>query len=295
MPWVTRGSRRYYVRNTRVGNRVETRYMGGGVLGLLCAKHDAISREIRQVRRAEARNEAEALMFDDREAAELLDCLGRAVDTALEGAGLRRHGRHSRWRRRRTTMTDTATAPVTATATGIATTSTVHETTRALVERADAKDKTVKQPLLRHFIKHPGEAECYLPSVVVELGLLQSIDKACQGNVTVSRAAEVKMRNLAKELAGERPSPIERLLADRVALSWLTLHTYEVVYEFTQSPGGRVEAAHQRRITAASRRYLAALRALAAVRKVPRAILAAVQVNVGTIEEGRGAQTALTE
>jgi hypothetical protein len=85
-----------------------------------------------------------------------------------------------------------------------------------------------------------------------------------------------EMGQVADRLAGPNPTPIERLLADRAALCWLDAHVCDL--RGLQSMGTGAEGVTLRRRDAAHRRYLSALKALAAVRKVS---VVAVQVNVG--------------
>ncbi len=74
-------------------------------------------------------------------------------------------------------------------------------------------------------------------------------------------------------------APLERLLIDRVLTGWLHLHYAEALY--VQRNGALTPAAceyHQRTIGRAQRRYLAAVKALAQVRRLR---VPAVQVNIG--------------
>ena len=81
---------------------------------------------------------------------------------------------------------------------------------------------------------------------------------------------------MAVVFAGPRPSTPERLLAGRVALRWLGLAVEECAYYLTLAWG--VDASddefHQQR---AQRRYLAAIKALATVRRLG---VPTVQINV---------------
>ena len=71
---------------------------------------------------------------------------------------------------------------------------------------------------------------------------------------------------MRSELEGENPTPLERLLADRVAATWLQVQCYETLY--AQNAGKMTLAQgehHQRRIDRAHNRHLSAVRALAQV------------------------------
>jgi hypothetical protein len=98
-------------------------------------------------------------------------------------------------------------------------------------------------------------------------------------NLVVQEAHARKCTALMAELAGPQPSPLERLLVERIVLCWLHLHYAEVLYnqnleKFTL----RQDEFYQQRISKAQARYLSAIRTLAQVRRlgVPE-----VQVNIG--------------
>ena len=93
-------------------------------------------------------------------------------------------------------------------------------------------------------------------------------------------AIRAKLDLLRSELAGPEPSPIERLLAERVALSWLDSYASDIEAEVAAKKGAelKVREFHDRRRERAQKRYLSALKALAQVRKLA---LPAIQVNIG--------------
>lgn len=99
-----------------------------------------------------------------------------------------------------------------------------------------------------------------------------------------------KLARMRRELVGEDPQPLERLLGDRIALLWLEVHHADLIYlrRFTEglTPG---QAAHYLRWKdRAQRRYLAAIRSLAQVRRL---LLPLVQVNVAEQQQVNVLQT----
>ena len=86
-------------------------------------------------------------------------------------------------------------------------------------------------------------------------------------------------RHLREELAGPNTSAVQRLLAERAALWRFDCYLADTLD--IQSSGGTIGQAELslRRRDHADRRNVSALKALAAVRKLP---IVAVQVNVGT-------------
>lgn len=88
-----------------------------------------------------------------------------------------------------------------------------------------------------------------------------------------------QVRKMRKELAGDDPSPLERLLANRIVLDWL--HTYEADRQYTLKPGESRSLAlsdfYAKQQDRAQRRLLRSIKTLAEVRKLLRP---AVQVNI---------------
>ncbi len=106
-----------------------------------------------------------------------------------------------------------------------------------------------------------------------------SLIRAIAGeNTVVAEAIGRRAAELRRELAGPEPTPLERLLVSRIVACWLALHYAEARYaqnlgKLTMEQGEY----HQRTIDRAQKRYLAAIKALAEVR---RRRLPIVQLNV---------------
>ena len=84
---------------------------------------------------------------------------------------------------------------------------------------------------------------------------------------------------MGQELSGPEPSPLERLLVERIVMCWLHLYYAEAIYIQSMSELTLRQAEfHQKRITLAHNRYLSAIRTLAQVRRLG---VPAVQVNIG--------------
>ena len=108
-------------------------------------------------------------------------------------------------------------------------------------------------------------------------------------NDVVAEAVGQEAAALRRELAGPDSPPLERLLVARIVACWLYLHYAEARYaqglgQLTMTQGEY----HQRTIERADRRYLAAIKALAQVRRLP---IPSVQVNIA---EAGGQQVNLT-
>jgi hypothetical protein len=100
MGWEQRGDREYYYQSERVGGRVVKRYVGGGRIGELAARLDAIERMKTEADHEIGRLEREEIGALDApldELNKLADLLARA---ALLAAGFRQHHR-GEWRKPR--------------------------------------------------------------------------------------------------------------------------------------------------------------------------------------------------
>jgi hypothetical protein len=94
-----------------------------------------------------------------------------------------------------------------------------------------------------------------------------------------NRAIARKCAAFTKELAGPQPSPLERLLVERIAMCWLHLSYAEALYAQNIQVLSCQQAEHyERRLSKAQARYLSAIRTLAQVRRLG---VPAVQVNIG--------------
>ena len=90
---------RYYTRSRKVDGRVVREYIGGGVIGELAAREDAVRRERRELERESWRLEREEMdAFDDsvEKVCLMADVISKAV---MAAAGFHQH--RGEWRRRR--------------------------------------------------------------------------------------------------------------------------------------------------------------------------------------------------
>src|SRR5262245_66143189 len=85
------------------------------------------------------------------------------------------------------------------------------------------------------------------------------------------------MELLRAELAGANPTPIERLLVERIVACWLQVQDADARYAQAKNLSLAWGEYYQRRMDRAHRRYLSAVKALALVRKLAVPVL---QVNI---------------
>ncbi len=88
-----------------------------------------------------------------------------------------------------------------------------------------------------------------------------------------------QLAKMKRDLMGANPSPLERLLAERICACWLQVQYAEWIYTSKVKSG--MSFAHgdylQRQVDRANQRYTAAIRALAQVRRL---LVPVIQVNV---------------
>jgi hypothetical protein len=89
---------------------------------------------------------------------------------------------------------------------------------------------------------------------------------------------ERQLADMREEIAGENPSPLERLLAERIVLTWLQIQLFESQYANSMFTSITIAQGtyHQKRLDQTYRRHLSAVRTLAQIRKLGPA----VQINI---------------
>ena len=100
-----------------------------------------------------------------------------------------------------------------------------------------------------------------------------------------------KLHELRTELSGPNPTSLEKLLVERVLATWLHLHHLEKLYAGKESFTLEVGVYYQKVISAAQKRYLAAIKGLAEVRKLA---LPALQVNIAKRQVNVAGGTAIS-
>jgi hypothetical protein len=145
-----------------------------------------------------------------------------------------------------------------------------------IIKRAQLGDATAL-PMLRKLFKEDKEFVDLLGGDLARQVEFSLINAVCGENLPIKEALMRKLNLLRGELAGPMPTPLERLLVERIALCWLSLHDAEL--RFAQMPDLNIRQAEywQNRIDRAHRRYLSAIKTLATVRKLA---LPALQVNI---------------
>jgi hypothetical protein len=147
-----------------------------------------------------------------------------------------------------------------------------------LLRRAQNGDSSVV-PQLRELLQKPGMTDLLG-------GLVRQVQDAvvgglCGPNLAVQEGINKKMADMRTELAGPDPSPLERQLAERIVLCWLTLYESELRFARGKDLTFKQADCWQRRIDGCHKRYLSAIKTLATVRKLAVPVLIG-QLNIAT-------------
>jgi hypothetical protein len=155
----------------------------------------------------------------------------------------------------------------------------------SLIKRAEGGDRSTL-PELRRILSEPSAVDL-LGGDLARQAEEAFVNNAAGKNLVFREALTRKLELLRAELCGPDPTPVERLLVERVVACWLQVQDADARYAQAL---GEAPVAHgdyqQRRMDRAHRRYLSALRTLALVRRLAVPVLqvnvARKQVNVGS-------------
>ena len=148
----------------------------------------------------------------------------------------------------------------------------------ALLRRADAGDAEAHRQLVAAYDAVPRLWD--LTSGLYANAERAWLDLVCPPGALFARTAtEREVEKLRRELAGPEPSPLERLLVDRIVACWLQATYADTKYAHRLKDGLTLTEAefHQRRGERAQRQLLRAVQALATVRRLLGPV---VQVNI---------------
>ena len=154
-----------------------------------------------------------------------------------------------------------------------------------LVQRAQQGDMTVL-PLLR-------EAREGVPPLWQEYGDLAAqaqeawLQLLAGADYLLVESVRLKLGALRQELGTEGASPLEKLLIERVVACWLQTHYADALYAQAKGPSSTPSVRQElmKRQESSQRRYLAAIKQLALVRKLLKPALSPLQLALGTVSE----------
>jgi hypothetical protein len=282
MPLVMRGNNAYFYRCFRHNGRVRCEYVASSATAALIGQAEALERDLREARRCDERAELARLEEIDREKVGRFCLVEALVRLAMESAGFHRHKR-GEWRRRRmkptgVEQTDTPGLPAPAPGAPRKPPAPLDEI-RDVLTRASQGDRSAL-PRLRELLGADPRGMIEVCGGDLAAGVETAAVLRMSGqNLALQYGLTSKLAELRAELAGRAASPVERLLAERVALCWLDCHDWEMRHNQAMERGELTakQAEHWQRMRDRShRRYLQALKTLAGVQKMGPAI----QINV---------------
>lgn len=163
---------------------------------------------------------------------------------------------------------------------------------RALSDKAEGGDKEARRELRRAVRESAPEviARCSDTARTYRRLLAET---ASGGDMLVKEAISERATMLAEEVAGENPTPLEVLLAERIASLWVLVELLEALHAayFSRHNTNRPTVTYLLQMVkfqeSANRRYLSAIRELARVRKLQSntpAVQVNTQINLGAGE-----------
>ena len=151
---------------------------------------------------------------------------------------------------------------------------TTAEGRREIMRRAQEGDAAVV-PALRKLLREDDD-ELIDAGHLARMALARAASK--EGDLLTREVYMAQMERDAEELAGPNPSPLEKVLAERIAISRFRCYYYECLCAMgLRKDTLNVDAHKHKRLAAAQKDFLSACRTLAQVRKLE---LPFVQVNV---------------
>ena len=157
------------------------------------------------------------------------------------------------------------------------------ERLQRLVQRAEQGDEGVLGELRAALDANPWVWERYGDLAQQSQGAWLQL--VAGRNLLLLESARRKAEQLRAELAGPAPSPLERLLIERIVATWLQVHYSDASYAQLKGTNPAQHTAALQRQNSAQQRYLQALKALATVRKLLRPGLSPVDLALRPVPE----------
>jgi CRP-like cAMP-binding protein len=124
-------------------------------------------------------------------------------------------------------------------------------------------------PEIRQILdEHPDLAWRFVDVAhAAEDALIEGMTK--EGDLAAKELLRCQLEAMREEVAGKNSSALERLLSERVVITWLEVQLFEALYakNMRNLPIAQAEH-HQKRLDRAHRRHLSAIRELAQMRKL---------------------------
>jgi len=140
------------------------------------------------------------------------------------------------------------------------------DTLQSVLSRARQGDKTVLPKLQRLLDMRPGIWRvCHDLVAMSEEAWLKRMS---EGDLLLSESLRRQVQQLKLDLVGPTPTPLEKLLADRIVAAWLAVHDAEICEASGEPTGGKLAAMRLKRLESANKRFHAAVKSLSVARRL---------------------------
>ena len=308
MGWQTKGGGTYYTRSRREGGRVVREYVGTGHTARLFAELDALDRRRGETERGERRQAQQANEEGLRQTRWYIRAIENVLHAELTAAGYHQHDQ-GQWRKKRprkkrenndmaTEMQQAAQAemgrrwearaavsrsPVRVEAIQSAAVPATRKEREKVLQAAMGGDKAVEAQALACIRAFPLETVIGWANPMHPcLKMITLQEDTPRARVFRARVEQEYVRDL-KQVAGENPTPLETLLAERITFLRFQLTHWERSYECALEKGMSVHHSehHLKRIERLHKQYVRAIESLAKVRRLQLPSVIVGQINVG--------------
>lgn len=138
---------------------------------------------------------------------------------------------------------------------------------QSLLKRASSGDESAL-PGIRGILEALPESVRFLGGDLAQEAEQALIREITSGNIAQREALIEKLAQLRTDLVGPRTHPLERLLVERVVLCWLAVHHADIQYSLAENVPVELGKYLQQQQDRSHRRYLAAIKCLATVRRL---------------------------
>jgi hypothetical protein len=148
---------------------------------------------------------------------------------------------------------------------------------RTLIDKAQGGDEQAALDIRKILDGSPDLAWRFIkgPGKLAESALIDTFTR--DDDLSSRELLKHQLESMRIEVAGQNPSPLERLLAERVVATWLEVQLFSGLYAMGMKNETRSQGDYrQKRLDRAHRRHLSAVKALAQIRKMAPA----VQINI---------------
>ena len=148
-----------------------------------------------------------------------------------------------------------------------------------LLRKAEKGDEDAVPEVRQTLSEHPDLAWQFVDvAKVAEDALIEVITK--EGDLATKELIRCQLEAMREQIAGKNSSALERLLSERVVVTWLEVQLFEALYAQNMRKLTIPQAEyHQKRLDRAHRRHLSAIGALAQMRKLLKGT-AITQINI---------------